>query len=270
MIRIIVASNLWISLGAASFVLMHYVLGKKPLDFWYILFIFLTTFIAYNFQRIVKLKKAEKEGKKELIDRLSWLQNHQIIIWIFMMIAGVISVYLFFYFQWHILPYLVVASFLSLFYVVKIPLFSKPLREVPGLKIFLIAFSYGICTVLIPFYENPFQEQWWLFSACFFYLIAITIPFDIRDYEIDEKSIKTIPQLLGIRNAKLLALLLLILSMCLYFFYSPFITWGILGLVTAFFIIGSTTNNNSLWYGLGIDGLLIVGPILLFTEVYLL
>jgi 4-hydroxybenzoate polyprenyltransferase len=52
-----------------------------------------------------------------------------------------------------------------------------------------------------------------LFTERALFIFAITIPFDIRDIQIDETSkLKTLPQVIGIRKSQFLALLLLSIS----------------------------------------------------------
>jgi len=92
---------------------------------------------------------------------------------------------------------------------------SRNLRNIPYLKIYLIAIVWVFACIVFPIlYENTILQvqHVGLFVAFFFYLLGITIPFDIRDFQYDPKSLKTIPQLIGVEKAKQLAILLLCLS----------------------------------------------------------
>jgi len=84
------------------------------------------------------------------------------------------------------------------------------LRDIPGIKIFLIAAVVAWITVVFPLYENTFPldqgKVIQLFLHRFCFIFAITIPFDIRDVEADKlKELKTIPLKVGVRNSKLIA-----------------------------------------------------------------
>jgi hypothetical protein len=96
------------------------------------------------------------------------------------------------------------ASIISLLYVLKIK--SRPLRETPHLKSHLIAFSWMAVIILFPVL-NEGKEISLLFVALahYLYTLAVTIPFDIRDLKYDHPSQKTIPQVLGVVPAKIVA-----------------------------------------------------------------
>lgn len=49
--------------------------------------------------------------------------------------------------------------------------------------------------------------------ANYLYFIAVAIPFDIRDLKYDSPKQRTIPQVVGVRNAKLIAVILLVLAL---------------------------------------------------------
>jgi 4-hydroxybenzoate polyprenyltransferase len=89
------------------------------------------------------------------------------------------------------------------------------LRDFSFIKIFLIAIVWSYVTGVIPMYEQgiPINTTiiYFLEMICFF--IAITIPFDIRDFSVDTaNNVQTIPTLIGRRPSINLALLLLFLT----------------------------------------------------------
>ena len=97
------------------------------------------------------------------------------------------------------------------------------LRKVPGIKIFLIALSWTITVTILPslYYKKPINSTV-LFETLknALFVIAITIPFDIRDLSFDNKRLKTIPQVLGVKGAKIVAIvLLLVLILLEYILY---------------------------------------------------
>lgn len=71
------------------------------------------------------------------------------------------------------------------------------LRNIPGLKLFLIAFSWAGITVLFPLIQNYMSiriTDWITFIQRFLFVLVITIPFDIRDINYDNNELKTLPQ----------------------------------------------------------------------------
>jgi len=98
------------------------------------------------------------------------------------------------------------------------------LRDIPYLKIFLIAFVWSVSTILLPVIEageNMFDKQViLLFAERFFFIFAITIPFDIRDMQADRNAgIKTIPLLLNKNRALMLSYFSLTVCLMLSFFH---------------------------------------------------
>ena len=108
------------------------------------------------------------------------------------------------------------------------------LRSVPQLKIHLIALIWVIATAFFPlFNEGQLSINALLFGIIhYIYIIAITIPFDIRDLKYDDPKYKTIPQLLGFHKAKLLSILFMLLYTFLAFYLKP-------NLITNFYFIGA-------------------------------
>ena len=119
---------------------------------------------------------------------------------------------------------------MTLFYV--IPLFKNEKIEVsfrnfPGIKIFSIAISWAAICVLFPLNEVGIaldKTVWIEFFQRFFILIAITIPFDIRDVNSDSVALKTLPQVFGVKASKLFGLNLLLLFVLLTFFKENYLS----------------------------------------------
>lgn len=106
-----------------------------------------------------------------------------------------------------------VSGFISAFYVMRIG--GKNLREVPFIKIHLISIVWVLILILFPFFQLRHSTPNWtvVFLVClahYAYVLAITIPFDIRDLKYDKPSQKTIPQLIGIQSSKLISVGLLL------------------------------------------------------------
>ncbi|NEQ49467.1 MAG: UbiA family prenyltransferase [Leptolyngbya sp. SIO3F4] len=83
------------------------------------------------------------------------------------------------------------------------------LREVPYLKVVWIAATVSWLTAVFPFLgEAPVEALASNALARFFFLVALTLPFDIRDYAADKRQgIQTLPVVWGIDRTRKVALL---------------------------------------------------------------
>lgn len=116
-------------------------------------------------------------------------------------------------------------------------------RELPGIKLSFIAFSWVWLTVSVPAMLLNVSPDWDVFTTHaqrLFILIAWTLPFDIRDIQSDDLKMQTIPQMGGIRLTK------------------QFIYWVLFALQISFIltgIIGFTSVELSLAYILSLEWL---------------
>lgn len=106
------------------------------------------------------------------------------------------------------LIYLMLFSFISIWYV--IPVGGNAVRNIPYVKSPIVAITWSLHLFYFPLFFEEFVKDYWLEMVnwiIFFY--AITIPFDSRDSEKDSTKMKTLPQVIGKKNAGIVALLLI-------------------------------------------------------------
>jgi len=179
-------------------------------DYKVAFFIFFSTISSYNFIRLYRIQEIDNW----FVHWLNLNKKNIIVVTIFSLIA--VS-YLVFFIKQRALIGLVPFALFTLFYV--IPISSKQnkkisLRKIAGLKIFLIAISWAGITVIFPIlqFNIPLDIHVWItFFQRFLLAILLVIPFDIRDLYIDNKSMNTIPQVIGVRNSKIMATFIIIL-----------------------------------------------------------
>lgn len=262
----IVYSNLWISFGALCLTLNFYILNDIDINKNVLVFVFFSTLFSYNFQRLIKIRyKINLKG-----ERVEWLKSNQKGIYFISFIALVGSLI-------YGLPLLketwwllLIIGSLTFFYVCKIPgLKGKSLRDVPTLKIFVIAVVWVLFCVIFPaLIINVRIEKINLLlysSSVLLFMISITIPFDVRDLHLDSMTKKTIPQLIGEKKSSILSVILLVISqaiLCVVF------TQHIFGIILftglAFLVLLSSKKRNAELYFSGlVDGLLIFQTLLL-------
>jgi hypothetical protein len=87
----------------------------------------------------------------------------------------------------------------AVLFLISISYVVLKIREIPLIKAVLIAFCWMMVATVIPDYSHSSLETHSFFS--FFLFLGLTIPADIKDLNFDSKSLKTIPQIIGINAA---------------------------------------------------------------------
>lgn len=181
------------------------------------IFIAAATFFLYNIHKPITYFL-----KKQFIENQRFLKTKAFStpLSILTVLSGLFCFYAFFQIQTTTQLSLIVAATLSLAYV--LPVFrGRRLRDLPFVKIFTIAFVWAFVTVILPVQELHKTMDiniglMFLEKTCF--VFALTIPFDIRDMDFDAlTNIKTLPLSIGLKKAKYLAFLCLIICIFLIF-----------------------------------------------------
>lgn len=113
-----------------------------------------------------------------------------------------------------------VSALVSLLYVKRIK--GRNLREIPYIKIHLIALTWVVVLIAFPMLNEGETDQLvWISVAHYLYVLAVTIPFDIRDLKYDNPSQKTIPQVIGVEASRILSLFLLVVFSVMMLYIDP-------------------------------------------------
>lgn len=226
-------------------------------------FVFLATFLAYNGIRFYR----KKELKGWFFD---WMQQNKKVLYLFSIISVLVLLALTSKLKINTLLSLIPVTILTLFYVV--PFQGKlSLRTLAGCKIFLIAFCWAFVTVLVPIIDVDFtltKDVLITFLQRFFFVLTITIPFDIRDMQHDAKSLKTLPQIFGITQSKRIGVLFLMLFLGLNFLKSTIDTTQLrveflIVIVSLVLLMRTTSNQHKYYSALFVEAIPIVWYVLL-------
>lgn len=199
-----------------------------------IAFLFFSTVTGYNF-----VKYAEVAGLHHRSLARS-LRNIQI----FSMLCGLGVVVTAVQLRREVIACAMLLGLLTFLYA--IPFLSKKrnLRNIAGIKIYVIALVWSGVTVLLPVLENglyPYWDVWIEFIQRFLFVIALMIPFEIRDTNFDDGSLMTLPQVVGIKKAKIIGVIWLFVFLVIGFFKDDLRINSILGTtliaVVLFFLI---------------------------------
>jgi len=239
--RFLINTNIFVAFCVFSLVLSSELLFHSP-NYKISQFVFFATLFTYNFQRIVRIKKGMKHKRKE------WTLNNLPLVYFLIVMGTVGSFYHFFQFHTNTQILIFISGIISILY----PL---GLRKIPFCKIFIIAFTWTISTIILLISENniPLNTNTYLhIISRFLFVFAITIPFDIRDIKYDNVKLKTIPIIVGILKSKRIATVALFaLSLIsIYQFLNYNLSFGyliaiILSCLLSFIFIGKSDEKKS-------------------------
>jgi 4-hydroxybenzoate polyprenyltransferase len=273
-------SNIFMALCAVSQGLVtFYLIGAKPI-FPVIWLLFTSTLGIYNFSILLtKPKQPEKSPYK----RVRWFFSHYRLMVTFTIVSLLSLIPLFFLISMESRILLIFLSIISFFY--SIPIFTVHdqkfgLRNIPGLKQFLITLVWTMSTVLLPVLEAQniglsnisMRDTTILIAKRFLFIGALTIPFDIRDlFEDRQSGLKTVPVVWGEKNAYLFCQVLLFGYLVLQFlfrnhgFTADFWALAITTVLTGWLIFKSKWEKNEYYYFFYMDGVLILQYLVLLV-----
>ena len=164
-------------------------------------FIFFGSITGYNFVKYAALAGLHH---RHLTHSLRAIQS-------FSLVCFVAFIYFAFQFDWQFLLYCLPLGLLTLLYAVPFLPQKRNLRMIPTLKIFIIATVWAGVTVYLPtIYNAVFNQNAQVINLQRILLVlALMVPFEIRDLNYDEDNLGTLPQILGIKKTKQVGLLLL-------------------------------------------------------------
>ena len=166
------------------------------------LILFLAPFLAYNF---IKFHRFFWNGIVLKINRVFFLSGLTIFSILFLVGVGL---------QLPVssLIILLVTFLLVLLYCLPLPGFGLNLRGFKGLKIHLVALSWVLTTVFLPLSmegQNITDLPLVYGFQRYLFVLAATLPFEIRDLELDDPHLSTWPQKWGVPRTRLLGGVLL-------------------------------------------------------------
>ncbi|WP_192822913.1 hypothetical protein [Rufibacter sp. LB8] len=213
----ILFSNFFISVCAVALAWETYLLKDMPISLRLGGIIFFATLFIYNVDSLLPYKFNQDVPATP---RIAWVQRNRLVLITLCLISVLCTLYLYYtaLFElnfWFLLHLVVVAGLYSIPVVPERERFI-PLRDIPLLKVFLIAYVWTAVTVQLPQMEagsNIFSaDSMVLFARRFLFIFALTLTFDIRDLYKDKLTgTLTFPGKWGVPTTKYLALLALLL-----------------------------------------------------------
>lgn len=258
--------------AVAQGLVTFYLIGSKPV-FPVIGLLFTSTLGIYNF--CILLAKPERPEQSEY-QRIRWFFSHYRLMVTLTIVSFLSLVPLFFLMSIESRILLVFLSIISFCY--GLPLFTVAnqkfgLRNIPGLKQFLITLVWAMSSVLLPVLEAQhfhltnisMRDITILIAKRFLFIAALTVPFDVRDlFEDRQSGLKTIPTVWGEKKAFLFCQILLAGYIVLLFlfrgngFSHDFWALSFTAILTGWLIFKSKWEKNEYYYFFYLDGVLIL------------
>jgi 4-hydroxybenzoate polyprenyltransferase len=271
-------SNIFMALCAVAQALVTFhLIGSKPV-FSVIGLLFTSTLGIYNFSILLSKPKHPEQSPYR---RVRWFFAHYRLMVTFTIVSLLSLIPLFFLLSMESRILLIFLSILSFCY--SLPIFTVGehkfgLRNIPGLKPFLITLVWTMSCVLLPVLEAQdlhladvsMRDITILVAKRFLLIGALTVPFDIRDLFQDKQyGLKTIAVSWGEKNAYLFCQVLLAGYIVLLFLFRnngfsvDFWALTTTAILMGWLIFKSKWEKDEYYYFFYLDGVLILQYVIL-------
>ncbi|MCR8666655.1 hypothetical protein NO995_03100 [Aestuariibaculum sp. M13] len=232
-----------------------------------IIFVFFASVTGYNFVKYFGIARFHHRGLS------NWLKAIQILSFF----CFVLMCYYVLKLKLETLLFIAGFGVVTFFYAIpflprRFYLDSKQnLRNIGGLKVYLIALVWTGVTVFLPVINNDYgidsdviltAIQRWIF------IIVIMLPFEIRDLKYDSLKLATIPQKIGVQQTKIMGMLLLGVFYTMEFFKDSIASGSLLVMflisaITLFFVKYAEVKQGPYYCSFWVEGLPILWLLLL-------
>ncbi len=250
-IEFYVYSSLHIALCAAALILYSYQVFELKPNYSYAVFVASCTMILYAVHRLVGLRRVSAYHN---LGRFQVVLSHKTHLYFYIGIAGVIAIILALNMSIQKIQMLLIPSVLSLLYVLPV-LKGRRLRDLAYIKIFIIALCWSWLCCVIPTYA---ESEYVVFALgkCFF-IFGITIPFDIRDRQVDvDTGVRTLATMYDHQKVKLIGIIACLVSLGLSIAFFP--TFLLSEIIVHFIAIGliwrASADKSDYYFSLFTDG----------------
>lgn len=150
---------------------------------------------------------------------------------------------------------------------------ERNLRNIGGIKVYVIGVVWAGVTVLLPVLNDgtAFTLDVWLTAFQRFLLVMLLmLPFEIRDLQYDSLRLATIPQKIGIKNTKIIGVVLAVVFLMLEFLKDELTTKLIIltlaiTLITVLFILFSNKKRTDYYSSFWVESVPILWLLLHFV-----
>lgn len=205
-------SSIHVGLSIMALTLVTYYFFEIPVSVWVIIFSFFSSVIGYNYTKYTSILFEKSLNTEHKYIRLLTLLSIPVAGFCFLKLNLISQIII------------VITGLLTFLYALSV-FNHKNIRNINGIKIYVVALCWVGITLLLPLFEANYPISSDVIVKCFqrFLLVIILILiFEIIDLKEDSLSLKTVPQTIGVRNTKIFGIMLLAVFFCLEFLLSDY------------------------------------------------
>ena len=252
-------SSIHVALAVFSMSFVTLIMFEFPFNSDLLLFVFFATITGYNFVKYYGIAN----WHHRLLTR--WLK----LIQIFSLLCFLAMCY--FMFQLPVKTIIIISVCAAITFLYAIPFLPekmylnshKNLRNISGLKVYVIAIVWAVVTVLLTLINDNYNlnsDVWLTFIQRVIFVIALMLPFEIRDLQYDNLKLATIPQKIGVKHTKIIGIILVLIFFFLEFFkdeinLNQVVILLVITFVTMFFIVFCKKNQSKYYSAFWVEGI---------------
>lgn len=257
-LNFITHSSLFIALCATSLSFYYTKISFTQINYYRLSTIFFATLLSYIGVQLIPVTKNHFHNKRSL-----WIKENKIILFSFM-VSSLIGITA----SLEHLNNFDILNFSHLFIIVlfyeKIFLDEKELRKIPYIKPFLISYIWACACSAPQVFLNKSDPNLFIFLESFLFILALTIPFDIRDIENDNfDGLKTLATRFQTSTVKRISLTIFVLSAIIQF---QFLALSLKNIIITVFIMivyllilsRVWPNQKETYFLVGLDGIILL------------
>ena len=256
-----IKSSLHLSFCVLSLIIVSCLRLNQEINFLILFVVFNATVITYNFIKYASTLPYYFFVSNISIKKIQYLS----------FVCGIFLIISLFFLKFNTILFGFFLSFFCFIYVIPFNRTKRNIRNYSRIKIFIVAFVWASVTVWFPLTINneiDYLNSFLVFLQRFVFVVAYTLPFEIRDLKYDSIKLETIPQLYGIILTKKIAYFLLILFVAITFIIQPFSISFIIGdlliaLLTSLMILKTKENQKKYFASFWVESIPLVWLLLI-------
>ena len=241
-------------------------------------FIFFGTIFGYNFIKYFEKEhlsvlhsKMLKIEFRTILTKFKSLRVQEKLTFLLSVFSAVFCGVLFFRLTIGTKLVLIIPAVLSFFYAISFR--DKTLRSTSGIKIYVVGIVWAIVTVVLPVVESKTTinyDMWLIFIQRSIFVVVLILPFEIRDLNVDDGSLETLPQKIGVGKTKLFGIVFLFVSFFIEFFKNNVIEKNLIVMplvfvITSLFLVNSSVKQSKYYASFFIEGIPVLWLLLLLA-----